>query len=290
MPSAPGLGMADTLVEGIGIAGTPNGGVLSIQGVTGGTTLGAVDVTDRAARLVGIVDTELPAPSLMGDLTANPTITNLGTFPRLLNGATWDLARSIQGQADATAGVGITATGLWIFNGVTWDRWRGVVDTELPAAAALSDTFANPTAPAVGAMDMYWDPIAGIWARNPITLPTFDGTAFASAGRIVTVTQADQTNIGYRGIQIFIDITAIGASTLQVFLHGKDPTSGKYVQYVASAALAAVATTVLRIYPGGTTVIANISSDLALPKVWRIQCVPSGVVNITYSVGYTLIP
>jgi hypothetical protein len=32
------------------------------------------------------------------------------------------------------------------------------VDTELPAAAALSDTDANPTAPAVGAFNMIWDP------------------------------------------------------------------------------------------------------------------------------------
>lgn len=36
-------------------------------------------------------------------------------------------------------------------------------DTELPAAAALSDTTANPTAPMVGAAVMYWD--GGQWLR-----------------------------------------------------------------------------------------------------------------------------
>lgn len=39
------------------------------------------------------------------------------------------------------------------------------VDTELPAAAALSDTFSNPTAPGVGAFLMGWNPTDGDWER-----------------------------------------------------------------------------------------------------------------------------
>lgn len=38
-------------------------------------------------------------------------------------------------------------------------------DTELPAAAALTDSFANPTAPAVGAFGMYWDAANSVWKR-----------------------------------------------------------------------------------------------------------------------------
>lgn len=41
------------------------------------------------------------------------------------------------------------------------------VDTELPAAAALTDNFANPTAPAVGAFGMLWD--GATWDRMPGT-------------------------------------------------------------------------------------------------------------------------
>src|SRR5678815_2816242 len=41
------------------------------------------------------------------------------------------------------------------------------VDTELPAAAALTDTFANPTAPGVGAFNMVWN--GATWARAPGT-------------------------------------------------------------------------------------------------------------------------
>jgi len=39
------------------------------------------------------------------------------------------------------------------------------IDTELPAAAALTDNFANPTAPAVGAFNMVWD--GATWDRMP---------------------------------------------------------------------------------------------------------------------------
>ena len=39
------------------------------------------------------------------------------------------------------------------------------VDTELPAAAALSDSTANPTAPMVGAAGMVFDQYAGTWKR-----------------------------------------------------------------------------------------------------------------------------
>jgi hypothetical protein len=41
------------------------------------------------------------------------------------------------------------------------------VDTELPAAAALTDNFTNPTAPAVGAFGMVWD--SATWDRMPGT-------------------------------------------------------------------------------------------------------------------------
>lgn len=39
----------------------------------------------------------------------------------------------------------------------------GAVDTELPAAASLTDNFANPTAPAVGSFGMVWD--GATWDR-----------------------------------------------------------------------------------------------------------------------------
>lgn len=41
----------------------------------------------------------------------------------------------------------------------------GVVDTELPAAASLSNFMGNPTAPAVGAFPLLWDAGSSVWRR-----------------------------------------------------------------------------------------------------------------------------
>lgn len=58
-------------------------------------------------------------------------------------------------------------------------------DTELPAAAALSDNFANPTTSSVAAMDMLWDGVT--WDRAPGT--SADGALVnLGANNDVTVT------------------------------------------------------------------------------------------------------
>lgn len=48
---------------------------------------------------------------------------------------------------------------------VASDQSSLTVDTELPAAAALTDNFANPTVPGVGAFTMLWD--SATWDRAP---------------------------------------------------------------------------------------------------------------------------
>lgn len=86
------------------------------------TVPGGVDVTDRAGRALGIVSAAaLPLPAgaateatiaailarypgaaVLGDATANPTVSQIGTFPLTWNGATWDRQRG-----DATNGLKI---------------------------------------------------------------------------------------------------------------------------------------------------------------------------------------
>ena len=77
----------------------------------------------------------------------------------------------------------IPVTGLnYVYNGATWDRMvegseagsilvdlgaNNDVSTELPAAVALTDDFANPTVPAVGAFMMGWD--GTDWDRVTVT-------------------------------------------------------------------------------------------------------------------------
>ncbi len=85
-----------------------------------------------------------------------------------------------------------------------------------------------------------------------------------------TVNSADIVNVNGKGIQLVIDITVITAGTLTVTLQGKDIASGKYYTILASAALAAVATTRLTVYPG-IPVLANVTQNDILPRTWRIS-------------------
>ncbi len=98
---------------------------------------------------------------------------------------------------------------------------------------------------------------------------------------------ADQVNYNARGIKLVIDITALAGTgpTLTVTLQGKDPVSGKYYTILASAALAAVATTVLTVYPG-LVAAANLSANDVLPRDWRIVTAIAGTTPaVTATIG-----
>lgn len=82
----------------------------------------------------------------------------------------------------------------------------------------------------------------------------------------------DQTNVNARGVTVVVDITAITGTgpTYTVTIEGKDPVSGKYFTLLASAALSAVGTTVLTVYPG-CAAAANSVANLPLPRTWRVR-------------------
>jgi hypothetical protein len=85
-----------------------------------------------------------------------------------------------------------------------------------------------------------------------------------------TVNTADFTNPRSRGLQLIIDITAItGTPTLTVTIQGK------YYALLVSTALNAVATTVLRVYPGLTASNNLVASDI-VPSTWRVSYVVAG--------------
>jgi hypothetical protein len=91
-----------------------------------------------------------------------------------------------------------------------------------------------------------------------------------------TVNSADQTNVNGRGMALTIDITVQGGTpTTTVTIQGKDPVSGKYYTILVSTALAAVATTVLRVYPG-ITAAANLAASDILPRTWRVSVTIGG--------------
>ena len=126
---------------------------------------------------------------------------------------------------------------------------------------------------------------------TPPAAPTADvGAVLTYAAASVGTNGTDQTNGGLqRGIKIVVDITAItGTSpTLTVTLQGKDLASGKYYTILASAALAAVGTTVMTVYPA-LVAVANLTANDVLPRTYRIISAIGGTTPaVTATIGVT---
>ena len=116
-----------------------------------------------------------------------------------------------------------------------------------------------------------------------------DITLLSSAERTAAVQSADFENINrHRGILIEIDITAItDTPAVTVTLQGK--IGANYYTILASAALAAVAKTYLRVYPGLTNSNNLIANDF-LPDKFRVSVTVGDADPATYSVKAKLIP
>lgn len=71
-------------------------------------------------------------------------------------------------------------------------------------------------------------------------------------------------------------------------VQGKDPATGTYYDILTSAAVVAIGTTVLKIYPG-ITVAANVSVSDVLPQVWRVKATHGDTDGLTYSVSANLV-
>lgn len=114
-------------------------------------------------------------------------------------------------------------------------------------------------------------------------------TVLASAVRAATNNSVDLKNKNYRGLHLVIDMTVVpGVDTVTFTIQGKDPLSGKYYTILASAAIVAVSTVVLKVYPGLTAAANLVASDV-LPEDWRVLATHSAATNFTYSVGAQLV-
>jgi hypothetical protein len=91
-------------------------------------------------------------------------------------------------------------------------------------------------------------------------------------------------------LQMTIDITAITATgTVTVTIFGYDPISGKFYTILASTALGAVATTVLRVGPA-LTAAANLVANDFMPFQWACQVVVATAQPMTFSLGASFMP
>lgn len=108
----------------------------------------------------------------------------------------------------------------------------------------------------------------------------------SSATRSASVNSDDQVNDGYRGVVLFLSVTAESATgTLDVKVQVKDFLSGSYID-LAGAAFAqatSVSTAMLTIFPG-VAETNNVSVSDVLPRGWRIVATQGGSGTLTYSV------
>jgi hypothetical protein len=111
----------------------------------------------------------------------------------------------------------------------------------------------------------------------------------ASAARTTLQNVPIDNNGGAKYMDLVIDITAYTAGSLTVTVQGVDPASGKKYTILASAALAAVATTVLRIGPA-LTAAANVAANYSLPAQLNVSVAVGDATSITYSIGASLTP
>lgn len=135
-------------------------------------------------------------------------------------------------------------------------------------------------------------------AADPMLAPLYneepsfnnqDLVILTSLVRAASANGVDRTNHNSRGLIIVIDVTvAPGVDTVTFTLQGKDPASGKYFTVLASAAIVAVSTVILRVGPG-LTAAANLVANDILPRTWRLITTHSAATNFTYSVGGILV-
>lgn len=91
-------------------------------------------------------------------------------------------------------------------------------------------------------------------------------------------------------LQLVVDITAITATgTVTVTVLGYDPTSSKFYTILASAALGAVATTVMRVGPALTTA-ANLVANDFMPFQWACRVDVATAAPMTFSLGASFMP
>lgn len=116
-------------------------------------------------------------------------------------------------------------------------------------------------------------------------------TVLPTAARTATPT-VDQFNVEHgspSGLVCVIDVTAIVATPSVTFtLQGYDPVSTRVWTLLASAAIATVSTTILRVHPELTAAANLIAKDI-VPDAFTLTAVHGNANSITYSVSIHVI-
>jgi hypothetical protein len=118
--------------------------------------------------------------------------------------------------------------------------------------------------------------------QSGVIIPSVADRTAATVGTTIT------NKTGGSELLVFVDITVDDESAAVTFLvDGLDPASGKWYNILTSAALAAVASTVLRVSTH-LTASANLIAKDIVPNEFRVRTTVADTDEMTYSVGYSL--
>jgi len=122
--------------------------------------------------------------------------------------------------------------------------------------------------------------ISTLSSRGPFTvLPSAARTAAPDTQEF------EVSGVDYSGLHLVIDVTAIAATpSITVTVAGVDRLSGKVYTILASAAITATGTTVLKI-GRALTAAANLVANDFLPPVFRVSVSHADADSITYSIA-----
>lgn len=168
----------------------------------------------------------------------------------------------------------------------------GAVDTELPAAAALSDALANPTSPVVGAAALQYNGATLERQRGNVAVGLWNG-AGGDGARTTTFSSADQTNYNARGLMVNLKTTVVpGTDTIQLRIGSRGAYGAGLLLY-ASAAFATGGDRVFIFYPGvDPSYVAQAVTEvksLIIPRVFTVSVQHSGSGSFTYDLSYSLV-
>lgn len=151
----------------------------------------------------------------------------------------------------------------------------GASVSQIPTAAALADSAANPTAGSIDSRPSLFN--GATWDRQRSNLTTTTGDTGA---KTATFSGATQTNYNFTGLHVLLNLgTVSGTSpTLVAKLQGSPDggTTWYDIPGATTASIAATGTYSITCYPGVTTVAGTAASGSVaavsqpVPRTWRV--------------------
>jgi hypothetical protein len=303
---------SDNTAFSVNAAATQTGTWTVQPGNTANTTAWKVDgsaVTQPVSGTVSANASQTGTWTVQPGNTANTTAWKVDgsavtqpTNQTQINGVTVNTGTGVQGTGVqritlASDQAAISTAGVFSvkIDQTTPGTTNAVAETHLPATAASADALANPTITQIGADQMLYN--GSTWDRQRgMSVATTTGDAGA---KTATGNGATQTNVGNKGIQIFIDLgTVSGTSPTCVFKVQGSVDGGTLWFDIPAAATASLTSSVdvgIMLYPGvavlagSTTTGTTATCSEVLPRTWRMVwtiggTTPSFTINsVTYN-------